>query len=214
MKIDIHTHRSASSADILSVRNLMPNDYASPAPYASVGLHPWHIGEDWPAAMELVRSKATAENILMIGECGLDKLHAAGGIETQKEAFIQQIELSESIGKPLIIHCVKSFDEIIAIRKDTRPKQQWIIHGFRGKPQQAQQLLDNGFHLSFGERFNPGSLALAYQSNCLWLETDESTLDIRQIYSQAADSLNIAEPILEERIESNASRLLGIPHRR
>lgn len=213
MKIDIHTHHAACQAGTLSIRNLTSGDATDTAPHCSIGLHPWHIGGNWMAATEEVRRKASAKSILLIGECGLDKLHKNASLELQQEVFLRHIEISESIGKPLIIHCVKAFDEIIAIKKMMHPSQPWIIHGFRGKPQQAQQLLDNGFHLSFGEHFNTESLMLAYESNRLWLETDESNLDIAQIYSLASTTLNIPVNVLEQRLEGNAATLLCITHK-
>jgi TatD DNase family protein len=159
----------------------MPGEAWSSEPYCSVGLHPWYINAEWKSEMDKVHTAAAAENVLFIGETGLDKLRGADS-ELQEAIFIEHIRISESVGKPLIIHCVKAFDEIIALRKKMRPQQQWIIHGFRGKPQQAQQLLDNGFQLSFGEHFNADSLTLAFHRRSLWLETDESPHSIEEIY--------------------------------
>ncbi len=81
-------------------------------------------------------------------------------------------ELSETLRKPLILHIVKSFPEIIALRKQWKPTQPWIIHGFRGKPQLARELLAHGFHLSYGKKYNPASLAITPASRLL-RETDE-----------------------------------------
>lgn len=81
-------------------------------------------------------------------------------------------ELSETLRKPLILHIVKSFPEIIALRKQWKPTQPWIIHGFRGKPQLARELLAHGFHLSYGKKYNPASLAITHVSRLL-RETDE-----------------------------------------
>jgi len=180
----------------------MPGEAWSSEPYCSVGLHPWHINAEWKNGMDEVRTAATAKNVLFIGETGLDKLRGADP-KLQETIFIEHIRISESVGKPLIIHCVKAFDEIIALRKKTHPQQQWIIHGFRGKPQQARQLLDNGFQLSFGEHFNADSLDLAFHRHSLWLETDESPHSIDEIYEAASKSLNISSTILEQKISSN-----------
>lgn len=81
-------------------------------------------------------------------------------------------ELSETLRKPLILHIVKSFPEIIALRKQWKPTQPWIIHGFRGKPQLARELLAHGFHLSYGKKYNPASLTITHASRLL-RETDE-----------------------------------------
>ena len=203
MIIDFHTHNAVSSPSTLSIRNIMPDEDHPPYLFCSAGLHPWNINANWQEDMEKVRIAAMSANTLMIGETGLDKLNGPE-LNLQEKVFNEHIKLSEELGKPLVIHCVKSIDEIIFIKKDTRPKQQWIIHGFRGKPQQAQQLLNNGFHLSFGERFNADSLALAFKHQAAWLETDESTHSIEEIYELAANSLNVAINELRQRIMANA----------
>lgn len=90
----------------------------------------------------------------------------------ETELLRYHYELSETLGKPLILHIVKSFPEIIALKKQWKPAQPWIIHGFRGKPQLARELLAHGFHLSYGKKYNPASLALTPASRLL-RETDE-----------------------------------------
>lgn len=185
----------------------MPNEVCESEQACSIGLHPWYIGPNFHDEMKRIRYFATKKNVLLIGETGLDKLHGAD-LKLQETVFVEHIHISEEIGKPLIIHCVKALDEIISLRKRVRPQQQWIIHGFRGKPQQAHQLLDNGFHLSFGEHFNPDSLALAFNRNSAWLETDESAYSIEEIYAQAARTLHITKEELEELIMQQFSSLL------
>lgn len=80
----------------------------------------------------------------------------------------------------MILHVVKAFPEIMALRKSLKPTQQWIIHGFRGKPQLAESLLRAGFDISLGEHFNPASAAIIPPSR-LFAETDESLLPIEEI---------------------------------
>ena len=185
----------------------MPEEECVPDQYCSIGLHPWNIGPNFHDEMEKIRDFTAKKNVLLIGETGLDKLRGAE-LKLQETVFIEHIRISEEIGKPLIIHCVKAFDEIISMRKRMHPHQQWVIHGFRGKPQQAHQLLDNGFHLSFGEHFNPDSLALAFNRNSAWLETDESAYSIEEIYAQAARTLHITTEELEGLIMQQFSSLL------
>lgn len=74
------------------------------------------------------------------------------------QVFRRQAELAESLCKPLVIHCVRAHDIVIGIKKELKPRQNWVIHGFRGKPTVARMLLDAGMWLSFGPRFNPDSL--------------------------------------------------------
>lgn len=180
----------------------MPNDMCNFGMYCSVGLHPWYTNKNFADEIEKIRNVATDKKVLMIGETGLDKLRGTN-MQQQTHVFLQHIDISESVGKPLIIHCVKAFDDILAIKHKMQPKQPWIIHGFRGKPQQAQQLLDNGFRLSFGEHFNHESLTLAFNHHSLLLETDESTLSIEEIYTNVAHALHVKTEELEESINAH-----------
>jgi TatD DNase family protein len=179
----------------------MPEEECAPEQYCSIGLHPWNIGPNFHDEMEKIRDFAAKKNVLLIGEVGLDKLRGAE-LKLQETVFIEHIRISEEIGKPLIIHCVKAFDEIISMRKRMHPHQQWVIHGFRGKPQQAHQLLDNGFHLSFGEHFNTESLRLCPADHLL-IETDESLIDIETLYTRAATLRDIGVEMLKEQVSRN-----------
>lgn len=85
----------------------------------------------------------------------------------QTELLRIHFELSETLGKPMILHIVRAFSEIIALKKLWHPSRPWIIHGFRGKSQLARQLLDHGFYLSFGPRHNPASLSITPTSRLL-----------------------------------------------
>ena len=126
----------------------------------SVGIHPWWTATaEWEDLMRGLNFWAEHPQVVRIGECGLDKLQGAS-VELQEQVFLMHVSLSERLKKPLTIHCVKSFDRLLALRKQLRPTQRWAIHGFRGKPELAQQLLVAGFDLSFGERYNEATFAL------------------------------------------------------
>lgn len=118
----------------------------------SFGIHPWDTEEavDWEEFERFVAHPA----VVAVGECGLDRLRGAAP-EVQEQIFRHQIRLAEKYGKPMILHIVKAVDEMLRIRREERPAMPWILHGFRGNPQQARQLLGAGLSLSLGERFNP-----------------------------------------------------------
>ncbi len=156
----------------------------------SVGLHPWHVNEDWQVQLEKMRSEASLPCVCAIGECGLDKL-TGNDYERQKHAFRAQVSLAEECGKPMIIHCVKAYDDILAIHKEMNPRQKWMIHGFRGKPEQAKQIMAKGMLLSFGHRYNVDTLSyVAFNYRSLYLETDDCGLSIRQIYENVRRHLS------------------------
>ena len=178
---DIHTHNKEcdSHSSILN-----SNGYIT-GRRISLGIHPWNISSDWEEQFAIIRADACKENVCAIGECGTDKLKSPANEELQQEVFRAHATLAEEAGKPLIIHCVKGFDTIIALHKEISPKQAWIIHGFRGKPQQAEQLIKNGFYISFGDKFNIDSVK-ATPLERLFIESDESKKSIDKIYDEIA----------------------------
>lgn len=203
--IDIHTHSFYKQPDIISITNLrsgipVPEDFFS-APL-SIGIHPWNA--DNSEKLNLYNQIIVANNLYAIGECGLDKKKNIS-FELQKKVLIKQIEISENINKPLIIHCVGFYNEIISLKKECNPKQKWIIHGFSGHFQLARQLYKEGFILSFGESiFKQGSkseesLRIA-PPGMFFFETDESEKSIKEIYARAAIIRNEEEEYLIELI--------------
>ncbi len=188
MLVDIHTH-NCNSRDNISVRNLSLSeldvvlDENEPG-YFSIGIHPWKIDKIGSEFLTKLNKYASDKRVIAIGECGLDR-NIKAPLENQIELFKKQIDISETIQKPLIIHCVGCFNELTVIKKYINPRQKWIIHGFRGKPQLAQQLLKAGFNLSFGVQFNPESVKITPFEQ-LFIETDESVIKVSEIYSKIA----------------------------
>jgi len=127
--------------------------------------------------------------VVAVGEAGLDKL-VETPMDIQVEVFKEQAVLAEELRKPLIIHCVKAWDELLIVKKKINPQVQWIIHGFRGNRQLAAQLIAQGFGLSFGRNFNQEALQIAWPQH-LFAETDEADITIRDVYLRLSDSLNI-----------------------
>ena len=165
----------------------------------SIGLHPWKVNEGWQERMAVMRQEANREDVWAIGECGLDKVHREI-LPLQMDAFRAQIALAEEVQKPMIIHCVRAFDELLMLRreleatcrKEGREPQPWVIHGFRGKPEQAKQMMTKGILLSFGHQYNLETLRFVFTSSRpFYLETDDLHLSVRQIYEQVAHHLDV-----------------------
>ena len=194
--IDIHTHKVSGALDTIEVLNITPDDKCTGM--ASCGLHPWNVDCDWERAIETVRNRAYETNIVLIGEAGIDKI-CGTDIALQIMAMEKQAIIAEEVEKPMIIHCVKGFDEIISIRKAVKARHRWIIHGFRGKPQSALQLVRNGFDVSLGKMFNPET-ARAIPLKCLWAETDETDISIRTVYRNIAEARGISVEELKDSI--------------
>ena len=134
--------------------------------------------------------------------------------ERQIAVFERQIELSEALQKPMILHDVKSHNEILALRKKHKAKQPWILHGFNGTEQDIQQLTGQGLYLSVGEGLLHSERKI-YNSfkfidlDYLFLETDMSTTGIETIYDEAAKLLDIDITALQRRLFANFALLFG-----
>lgn len=165
----------------------------------SFGLHPWYLTDHWEQDLE-----AFDGHPVLIGECGLDRL-CETPYELQLKAFQAQIQLSERLELPLVLHCVRALDDALRLKRGTR--QPWIFHGFRGKPQQLQQLLDHGFYISFGFRHNTESLR-ACPSDRLFLETDDSPEPIASLYETAADLRSTTVDALNNQLWQNLKEII------
>lgn len=189
---DIHTHYPPARPEDVAIINRIIGDGENPPPmrgsYRSVGIHPWYISHAEEQLAEL-RRQALSPDVVAIGETGLDKL-AETPLKCQQEIFSASVSLAEELGLFVIIHCVKAWDELIALKKACHPRMPWVIHGFRGKAALARQLIRQGFYLSFGARFNPDALHEAWP-NRLFAETDDCTTGIRSVYDSLSASLDI-----------------------
>ena len=188
MILDIHTHREAPYLEGLvniDLQNFVPVE----GQYYSVGIHPWETDvEVTPEMIEKVRELARKPDVLAIGECGVD-VAKGGPMFRQLQIFKSQVEISEAVGKPMILHAVKATDIIMGLKRDLNPGQQWVIHGFRGKPQTAQMLLKAGILLSFGPKFNAETVA-SMPAGTILAETDDSIETIEQVIASLSLAAN------------------------
>lgn len=204
--INTHTHKQIYDAKIELVS--LPPDKRENLNHYSYGLHPWSLKReelDWQ--LQNLSRVGTESRCLAIGECGLDKVCAVD-LDLQLDAFNAQVQLANRLKKPLLIHCVKAFNELLNCLTEHDNKVPVIIHGFNNNENIANLLLDRGYILSFGKAL------LAYDSNAskvirktgrkqILLETDDSDISIKYIYHKAADLLGIDEEVLKQQLQSN-----------
>lgn len=164
--MDFHTHNllaPAGSAIVNVPRRwlLCPDDFHPAAGgLYSAGIHPWWTDEaDTELLFAGLLRLMEHPQVVAVGECGLDLLRGAAP-EVQEAVFVRQAVLAERHGLPVTVHCVRAFDRLLRLHKQLRPSVRWTVHGFRGRPALARQLLDAGLDLSFGPRHNAESLAL------------------------------------------------------
>lgn len=185
LPVDIHTHRPDLHPN--AIISVTPREFApEPHRYYSIGIHPWQSAEATPHDMELLEQMASHPQVVAIGECGIDRLQGAI-IERQAEILVGHIDLSEKLQKPLILHIVRAYDLLLGIHKKMRPRQKWIIHGFRGNATTARQLIDAGCDLSYGEKY-PCAALQATPLDKLWIESDESTLPDDTLLTHIAEA--------------------------
>lgn len=195
---DIHTHRLASNA-IVAVE---PGTELCDGYIYSMGVHPWHIRET--SDTDILERLCTDPRVVAIGECGLDRMIDAP-LDVQERVFARHIEISETLGKPMIIHCVRAFDRLLAMHCNAAPRQPWIIHGFRQKPEFAAQLLEKGICLSLGPRFNAAT-AQIIPDDMLFIETDDDPhATIEDVARAVGDARNTTERQIFDITEKNAS---------
>ena len=131
---DIHTHLIAPCQEqAIASCSVGTEPMDGKAAYFSVGIHPWHLTEsDADRLLKLLEQQLQDDRVVALGEAGLDRLRGCS-LDVQISVFRREIALAEAYRLPMVIHCVKAFNELIQLKKELRPRQPWIIHGFRGK---------------------------------------------------------------------------------
>jgi TatD DNase family protein len=215
--IDIHTHDSKPEEGIFAVENVMAHENLKPdaisARAFTSGIHPWHLNDNnQEELLEYVRNIADSPNLIGLGEAGFDKLRGPS-MELQKSTFEEQVKIAGEKEKPLIIHCVRAWDELLASHRNLKPDRPWLVHGFRGKKELADQLISRGMFLSFWFDFvlRPESAELlrSLPKNRIFVETDGAGVDIREIYRKVAVDLEINIDKLKKIILDNFNLMFG-----
>ena len=213
--IDIHTHTTKSRDNLIQIVNLNLNQPCPKQGYYSYGIHPWTLDKadfQMDESLNKLRENLQQSQVIALGEAGLDKMHKAS-FERQIELFERQIELSEALQKPMILHDVRSHNEILALRKKHKAKQPWILHGFSGTEQDVKQLIGQGIYLSVGENLLHPERKIHksfkfIDLNYLFLETDMAEIGVETIYEAAANMLEMELSALQTRIFANFARLI------
>ena len=204
--IDIHTHQQNRAENVFTIQNKYPTSVDFSKPF-SIGIHPWFIKkESLQNELLLIEEKLQDKNCFAPGECGLDKISETD-LTLQKIVFKKQLELSEKYKKPLLIHCVKAYQELIEIKKEMKPTQTWVLHGFHKNSQVAESLLKNGVILSFGagiiNRKKLQEVVFNIPISSILLETDTAEISIEKVYQKMAAIKNISLEELKSEIKQN-----------
>lgn len=220
MLIDFHHHHWQNSPEVLSIRSFHQREKELFGAWnlpCSVGLHPWFVSEvDWvrDEQWDWFANAARSAKVELIGECGLDKLQGPE-LGYQQFVFEHCLQLASELQKPVVIHCVRAYEELFALVQKIRPQVPLIVHGFARKPALLKPLLDRGFYISFGAAILPSNSAAAQSLaetplEKLFLESDDKMLPIADLYARAAEMKGVSIETLEAVIEQNWGKIRAL----
>ena len=183
--VDIHTHHPTEALTL-----------------QTVGVHPWQADEALPT--EAVFGQAEA-----IGEIGLD--FACGVDHTvQLRTFTAQLDLAEQLKKPVVLHCVRAFEEVMTLL-ERHTLRAVLFHGFIGSREQAERAVKKGYYLSFGARTEGSNKTIEALRETplerLFVETDEADTTIEAMYLTIARLRGITTAELEQATAENYKRI-------
>ena len=192
--IDIHSHLLDNEKNVFRILNTSTIDipsFLSDQP-VSVGLHPWHINDSAIEALPgILVNSLELPQVKAVGETGLDRFIKTD-MEKQTEVFAIHIKFALEYNKPLIIHCVRAYSELINLKNKYGSKVKWIIHGFNGNENSAEELVSKGFYIFLGFRLLKNeekvlSLMKYLKQDRIFIETDEDNIPVKDLYSKVAE---------------------------
>lgn len=129
---------------------VMTTAHTQPGLHYCLGIHPWFIGEHGCDDLIVLRDMLTTAppECVALGECGLDRLH--GDLAEQQVWFEAQMDIARDLALPLVVHSVKTHDEVAATLKRKQFTGPVLIHGFSGSEEQGQKLAQLGCFIGVG----------------------------------------------------------------
>ncbi|PLW94700.1 MAG: hydrolase TatD [Marinilabiliales bacterium] len=146
--------------------------------YTMRGLHPSDVKENFKEELDLVEKELNSHNdVVAVGEIGIDLYWDQTYIKEQKEAFAMQLEMAAQRNLPVSIHQRNSMPEVMDIIRIYKGRARGVLHCFSGNVAEAKEAIDMGFMLGIGGVLtfkNSGVIDIAQHSGIqnLVLETD------------------------------------------
>jgi TatD DNase family protein len=129
---------------------------ASPALWATGGLHPHDAAQGTAAVLELLEgaiaagaSTADGGRLVAVGECGLDYHYDHSPRDVQRRAFAEQVAFANRHGLALVIHARDAWDDLFDVLGVEGVPERTVLHCFTGGPTEARRCLDSGMFVSF-----------------------------------------------------------------
>lgn len=198
--------------------------------WAAVGLHP-HEAKHYHGATDVLAELADLaqrDEVVAIGECGLDYYYEHSPREQQITVFEQQLQIAHDASLPLSFHVRDAFDDFLPIIANF-PDVRGVVHSFTAGVKVMERLLDKGFYLglngimTFTKDEAQRAMARAVPLERMLLETDAPFLTPKRFRGSICEPKHVAETgrfLAELRGESveviasvtttNASRLFAV----
>ena len=204
--------------------------------YPMLGLHPEEVRADWREALSAIKDiimfnvQSSMFNVLAIGEVGLDFYWSREFEQEQLEAFEEQVRWAVEFQLPLMIHCRKAQNELVAILKrykDDLPGG--VFHCFTGNDVEARQLLEFprfvlgiGGVLTFKKSHLPEVLPACVPLDRIVLETDapymapvplrgqrNESAFLVHVIRKLAEAYHVSEDEICRQTNANVARVFG-----
>ena len=200
--------------------------------YPMLGLHPEEVRADWKTVLAQLKSSILHQpsSIIAIGEVGLDYYWSREFEQEQLEAFEEQVRWSVETRLPLMIHCRKAQNEMVAIlKKYAADLPGGVFHCFTGNEIEARELLQFdrfvlgiGGVLTFKKSNLPQTLAVV-PLNRIVLETDAPYMApvphrgqrnepafVLEVLRKLAEVYGVSEKQVCQQTNANVARVFGL----
>lgn len=194
----------------------------------TAGIHPHAAGTGTPEALERVRELLAREEVVAVGECGLDFHYDNAPRDVQRRVFGSHVELAHDTGLPLVVHARSCDEDMSAAVRDLPGGVGGVLHCFSGSDALLEVGLEKGLYISFTgmvtfRSFEAGHQVRAVPRDRLMIETDAPYLapvPCRGRRNEPAWVRHVAEAVARIRGESpdevaeytmrNARRFYGL----
>lgn len=198
--------------------------------YPMLGLHPEDVKADWREVLERIKAAITPE-VIAIGEVGLDYYWSREFEKEQLEAFEEQVRWAVELQLPLMIHCRKAQNEMVAIiKKYQKDLPGGVFHCFTGNEHEAEELLQfDRFVLGVGgvstfkKSHLPEVLPAVVPLDRIVLETDAPYMApvpkrgernepayVAYVLKRLAEAYGVSEEELAQKTNDNCKKVLNI----
>lgn len=116
--------------------------------FATAGVHPHRASQYDSETDSLLRDLAARDNVVAIGETGLDYFRDFSPRKAQRSSFEQQIQIAIDTGLPFFLHQRDAHEDFIAMLKGCRDQlNEVVVHCFTGSRAELYECLDLDFYI-------------------------------------------------------------------